>query len=93
MDIRWDPPKARANFAKHGVAFSDAEPVLFDPYGVTTEDDRVDEEQRFVTIGLDAVGRILVVVYTYRQETIRLISARRATQAEQRNYEEGIRLQ
>ena len=50
----------------------------------------VDEEQRFVTIGLDALGRILVVVYTYRQETIRLISARRATQAEQRNYEEGI---
>ncbi len=64
--------------------------MLFDPYGVTIEDDRVDEEQRFVTIGLDALGRILVVVYTYRQETIRLISARRATQAEQRNYEEGI---
>ena len=90
MDIRWDPPKARANFAKHDVAFSDAEPVLFDPYGVTIEDDRVDEEQRFVTIGLDALGRILAVVYTYRHETIRLISARRATQSEQRNYEEGI---
>ena len=53
MDIRWDPPKARANFAKHGGA----EPVLFDPYGVTIEDDRVDEEQRFVTIGLDALGQ------------------------------------
>ena len=90
MDIRWDPPKARANFAKHGVTFSDAEPVLFDPYGVTIEDDRVDEEQRFVTIGLDALGRILAVVYTYRHETIRLISARRATQSEQRDYEEGI---
>lgn len=90
MDIRWDPPKARANFAKHGVAFSDAEPVLFDPYGVTIEDDRVDEEQRFVTIGLEALGRIIAVVYTYRHETIRLISARRATQSEQRDYEEGI---
>ena len=64
--------------------------MLFDPYGVTIEDDRVDEEQRFVTIGLDALGRILAVVYTYRHETIRLISARRATQSEQRDYEEGI---
>ena len=66
MDITWDPAKARSNIKKHGVAFSDAEPVLYDPYGITAEDDSSDTELRFVTIGLDALGRILVVVYTYR---------------------------
>ena len=90
MDITWDLEKAHSNIAKHGVAFSDAEPVLFDPYGITLEDERIDHEQRFVTIGLDAMGRILVVVYTYRNENIRLISTRQATKQEKKDYETGI---
>ena len=90
MDITWDPAKARSNIEKHGIAFSDAEPVLFDPYGITTEDDRSEIEQRFVTIGMDALGRILVVVYTHRSESIRLISVRPATKQEQKDYATGI---
>ncbi len=90
MDITWDPEKARTNVEKHGVSFPDAEPVLFDPYGITIEDEYVDAEQRFVTIGIDALSRILVLVYTYRGESIRLISARPATRQEQKNYETGI---
>ena len=90
MQIVWDPDKATANYEKHGVWFSDAEPVLFDPYAITIQDERVDEEERFVTIGIDALGRILVVVYTYRGEMIRMISARKATRAEVRDYEKGI---
>jgi uncharacterized DUF497 family protein len=53
--------------------------VLFDPNALTREDLDVKNEQRFVSIGMDAIGRVLVVVYTYRGEDIRLISARSAT--------------
>ena len=78
MSTVWDPVKARANFRKHGVRFSDAEGVLLDPNAITV-DDRAEEEPRFISIGLDVVGRIVVVVYTYRGEDVRLISARLAT--------------
>jgi uncharacterized DUF497 family protein len=90
MVIVWDPAKAKSNFEKHGIAFSDAEPVLFDPYAITIEDEREDDEQRFVALGLDALGRILVVVYTYREQAVRLISVRSATRGERRAYETGI---
>ena len=90
MVIVWDPAKAKSNFDKHGIAFSDAEPVLFDPYALTIEDEREDDEQRFVALGLDALGRILVVVYTYREQAVRLISVRSATRGERRAYETGI---
>ena len=91
MRAVWDPDKAEANLEKHGVRFSDAELVLYDPHAVTVEDSAAQGEQRHISIGLDAVGRILVVVYTYRGENVRLISARPATQRERRQYEEGIR--
>ena len=90
MNIDWDPNKARANSAHHGVLFSDAEAALYDPNGITRENDRAEGEQRFVTLGLDALGRLLVVVYTYRSDTIRIISARRATRNEVRADERGI---
>ena len=86
----WDPDKARENLKKHGVRFSDAEMVLFDPSALTREDIASEGEQRFVTVGMDALGRILIVVYTYRDEDIRLISARSATKRERMQYEEGI---
>ena len=90
MDVTWDPAKARANLHKHGVRFSDAEPVLFDTCALSMEDKDARGEQRFVAIGHDALDRVLVVAYVYRGDDIRLISARRATRKEIRTYEEGI---
>jgi hypothetical protein len=90
VDVVWDPEKARENLKKHGVRFSDAETVLFDPNALTREDMESEGEQRFVTVGMDTLGHILVVVYTYRGEDIRLISARFATKRERMQYEEGI---
>ncbi|MEO5332547.1 MAG: BrnT family toxin [Magnetococcus sp. YQC-5] len=86
MNIEWDKVKARTNELKHGVSFADAVTVLYDPLSVTIDDDAV-EEERFVNIGMDGQGRILVVVYTYRGESdIRIISARRATSNERKQY-------
>ena len=90
MKVTWDPAKAEANFRKHRIRLSDAEPALFDLMALTIEDETVQGEQRFVSIGSDALNRILVVVYTYRGDDIRLISARRATRKERKAYEEGI---
>lgn len=90
MKVIWDPEKAKTNLRKHRIRFSDAEPVFFDPMALTREDDDSEGEQRFISIGLDALNRILVVVYTYRGADIRLISARRATSKERKYYEEGI---
>ena len=90
MALIWDPAKAEANLKKHGVRFSDAETVLFDPLALSMEDSDAEGEDRYVAIGRDAVGRVTVVVYTYRGEQFRLISARNATPKEIRFYEKGI---
>ena len=90
MDAVWDPEKAKINMKQHGIRFSDAEMVLFDPNALTREDLDVKKEQRFVTIGTNAIGRVLVVVYTYRGEDIRMIATRFATKRERERYEEGI---
>ena len=91
MRVVWDPSKARANYLKHGIRFSDAEGVLFDPQAITREDVTSMAEHRFVTIGVDYVGRVVVVVYVHRGEILRLISARPATRKERAQYAEGIR--
>jgi len=91
-DVTWDPRKAKANLLKHGVQFSDAEGVLFDPMALTREDEATEGERRFVSIGMDHPGRVVVVVFSPRSETIRVISARRATRKERRQYAERIRL-
>jgi len=88
--MEWDPRKALENERKHGIRFADVEPVFFDPHAVTIEDGSSRLEERFITIGIDGFGQILVVVYTYRGDGIRLISARLATAHEERAYEEGI---
>ncbi|MDP8979546.1 MAG: BrnT family toxin [Acidobacteriota bacterium] len=88
MAAEWDPGKARANFRKHGVRFADAVTALEDARAISVRDERKDEE-RWVSIGMDSLARILVVVYTWRDEHIRLISARPATRKEARQYEEG----
>ena len=90
MRVAWDPEKAKLNLRKHGIRFSDAEGVLFDPRGVTEEDHTAEGEHRYVTVDLDSLGRVLVVVYTYRGDDIRLISARGATRKERRSYEKGV---
>jgi uncharacterized DUF497 family protein len=90
MTIEWDPEKAKSNFQKHKIRFSDAESVLFDPLALTRGDEDADGEQRFVSIGTDAFNRVLVVVYTFRGDKIRIISARRATKKERKCYEERI---
>jgi uncharacterized protein len=89
MRVEWDPNKATSNFHKQGIRFADAESVLFDPNAVSIEDTTATDEQRFITIGVDSLWRLLVVVYTHRGRTIRLISARPATKTERRKYEEG----
>ena len=81
-DIEFDPNKARLNRQKHGVSFADAECALRDPNAFTMEDPDSENEPRFVTLGIDALGRILVVVHTPRGERTRLISARKASPKE-----------
>ena len=90
MDIVWDSAKARSNYVRHGVRFSEVEQVFYDPSAFTVEDTSSSREQRFVTLGGDGQGRILVVVYSYRGETLRVISARRASPGEVKSYEEGV---
>jgi uncharacterized protein len=86
VDIEFDPAEAKSNLAKHKVSFSHAEQALRDPVAVTVEDPDAEREQRFVTLGMDALGRILVVVHTPRGSRIRLISARKASKGEAEQY-------
>ena len=86
LEIEFDPRKANSNRRKHGVALSDAEQALHDPLGVTIEDPDSEGEQRFVTLGADSLGRILVVIHTVRGDRIRLISARKASRGETEAY-------
>jgi uncharacterized DUF497 family protein len=73
----WDPRKAASNFTKHGVHFADSVGVFEDDLAITIEDVSTHEE-RFKTLGVDFLARLTVVVYTHRDETIRLITAKRA---------------
>ncbi len=90
MRFQFDPRKAASNLKKHGVAFVDAEGVFYDPLAIHREDPDAENEDRYVAVGMGNTGILLVVVYTVRNDVIRLISARRATRREVRNYEAGI---
>lgn len=85
VEFEWDRGKAISNLKKHGVDFADAVTVFDDDLAVTMPDEHPDE-QRFITLGMDALGRVLVVVYTWRGDCIRIISARKATPRERRQY-------
>lgn len=87
MAFEFDPKKAAANLRKHGVSFADAEPVFSDDRALTGEDANARGEARFVTVGMDALGRVLTVCWTERGQAVRLISARLATQSERKVYE------
>ncbi len=88
MNYQWDPKKATSNLRKHGIEFADAVGVFEDDWALTIEEQDVEGEQRFVSIGLDFLGCLIVVVYTYRNDDIRIISARRATKRERMSYEQ-----
>jgi uncharacterized DUF497 family protein len=87
MRLDYDPVKAAANLRKHRVSFADAEGVLHDPLAITVEDHSSAGERRFITIGRGSAGELLVVVYAERNGGYRLISARRPTRKERRQYE------
>ncbi|GIK08035.1 MAG: hypothetical protein JETCAE02_23460 [Anaerolineaceae bacterium] len=87
MNYEWDPNKARSNHKKHGVRFADAVGVFEDDNAISIQDEH-ELEDRYVTIGRDFLSRILVVVYTFRDIVIRIISARKATARERKMYEE-----
>ncbi|MCV3737858.1 BrnT family toxin [Rhizobium sp. TRM96647] len=87
LEFEWDERKATANLAKHGVAFVDACAVFHDPFALDVEERSMDHgEVRRRIIGLGG-GRFLTVIYTERGDAIRLISARKSTQSERREYE------
>jgi hypothetical protein len=92
MEFEWDAEKAASNLAKHGVTFPEAMTVFGDPLeSVIADPDRSEDECRFLSMGLSAAGRLLVVVaYTERQDRIRIISARKATPRERRQYESTV---
>ena len=87
--FEWDKTKAKQNQTKHGVSYADTFAVFEDASALTLEQ-MVSGEERHATIGMDAFGRVLVVVYTWRGDNIRIISARKATRSEVRQYESEL---
>lgn len=84
----WDGQKARSNLAKHGVSFDEAKTVFEDPFAITIPDpDHSDEEMRFIDLGYSRNNRLLIVVYTERNNLIRIISSREADKNERKQYE------
>ena len=92
-EFEWDPNKARDNLRKHGVAFDRAATIFLDPEALSDfDEEETADEDRWITLGLDRTGLLLVVCHTYREETktsarIRLISARKPTKNEAKQYE------
>jgi uncharacterized DUF497 family protein len=90
VTVKFDPKKNVANLKKHGVPLSDGEGVLDDPLALTMEDMGAAGERRFVSLGANIFGSLMVVVWTGRENNIRIISVRPATPKERRSYEEGV---
>lgn len=88
LTFEWDEAKAKANLKKHRVAFEEARTVFGDPLSVTIPDpEHSDEEMRHIDIGMSIEQRLLIVVYSQTGHTIRIISSRKATKAELKEYE------
>ena len=89
LTFEWHAEKARENLRKHNVSFEEAKTVFDDPFSVTIADpEHSTDEDRYIDIGLSVKGQMLVVVYTERGSNIRIISCRKATNAEWRTYEQ-----
>jgi uncharacterized protein len=89
MRVEWDSQKAASNLKKHGIDFADAVAVLFDDMAISISDHDAGE-RRFVALGMDALARVLVLVYTWRGDILRIISARKATPRERSVYESKL---
>lgn len=90
MNIQWNPRKAKSNLGKHGISFEEAATALRDPMAATGADPNHSRtEDRYITFGVSEIGRLLVVSHTEEGETIRIISARKASKGERELYEEG----
>ena len=88
LSFEWDEKKARANAAKHGVAFEEAATVFADTRSLTIPDPAHSQvEDRFIILGVSEAGKLLVVVHTERGDHLRIISARRASRRERKDYE------
>jgi uncharacterized DUF497 family protein len=88
VEFEWDPAKAAANLTKHGVTFTEASTIFGDPLEITISDPEHSEgEARFLSLGLSAEARLLVVAYTEREGRIRIIHARVAAAKERKTYE------
>lgn len=92
MNYEWDEVKEKLNIAKHKVNFSEAKSVFSDEYGLIIFDkDHSNDEERFLLLGMSDKERILLVVHCYKQgDTIRIISARKATKKEKSSYKERL---
>jgi len=92
MDFEWNLEKSAQNLRKHGVSFEEASSVFFDPMAATIPDPLHPDpnEERFITLGYSGSHRMMVVVHCDRGDSIRIISARRATRRERKQYEEGV---
>ncbi len=90
MTVTFDPKKNAANLRKHGASLAEGDGVLNDPLALTIEDDSAEGEQRFVSIGMNSFGSLMVVAYTYRGDDVRLISVRKAEPKERRAYEKEV---
>jgi uncharacterized DUF497 family protein len=89
VNFEWDPGKARQNRRKHRISFQEAATVFGDSLAVTYPDpDHSLSEQRFITVGMSSAGQVLIVAHVDRGENIRIISARKTTQRERKQYEE-----
>jgi uncharacterized DUF497 family protein len=89
MEFEWDDRKAEYNLQKHGVSFTEAATVLYNPLSITFDPDHSDDEDRFIIIGTSAQGRLPMVAHTDRGDRIRVISARTLKPKERRLYESG----
>ena len=90
MSDDFDPKQDAANIKKHGVSLSEGDGVLNDPLALTVEDDSAEGEQRFVTIGMNVFGSLMVLLHTPRGDGVRPISVRKPDPKERRNYEKGL---
>ena len=90
MTFEWDEEKDESNCKKHGIGFDEAKTVFNDPRSITRHDEQHSEdEDRYLDLGLSAMGRLIVVSYTERASNIRIISCRKATKSERKTYEQA----
>ncbi len=89
--FEWESTKAETNLKKHGISFEEAESVFFDDYArVKPDPDHSFSESRFIIQGVSKQNRSLIISFSYRNEKIRIINARKSTNKERKQYEEFI---